>query len=203
MKNAEWTARDLPTGKLGGWEIERKTLDAKDGMWAALDAAKGRGNQPGAGQTVTVLRHGPVCVMSDTTQEHRQHFEPIYQATGRVLVHGLGLGCFLNAILQKRDVTFVDVIELESDVISLVAPYYFQKYGTKRLRIRHDDAFTWKPKAGERWNVAWHDIWHGICADNLDEMAKLHRRFARRVDWQDSWGKYECQRERHRWSNLY
>jgi hypothetical protein len=37
--------------------------------------------------------------------------------------------------------------------------------------------------------VAWHDVWANICEDNLPLMARLHRRYGRRVNWQGSWSK--------------
>lgn len=65
------------------------------------------------------------------------------------------------------------------------------------LRIKCDDAFTWKPAKGQKWDVIWHDIWISLCEDNLKEMATLHRRFGRRARiWQGSWGKELLQRRR-------
>jgi spermidine synthase len=105
-----------------------------------------------------------------------------------VLVHGLGLGCLIRPVLLVPEVAELLVVELDQQVIDLVAPHYLAA-GDPRLRIVQGDAYTWRPRRGERWAVAWHDIWDDICADNYEGMVRLHRRFARRTDWQGSWSK--------------
>lgn len=44
-------------------------------------------------------------------------------------------------------------------------------------------------------------IWDSLCADNLEEMTKLKRRFGRRTDWQGCWGEYQCRRDKKRWDS--
>ncbi len=107
-----------------------------------------------------------------------------------MLIAGLGLGMILWPILNKKEVESVVVIEQSCDVINLVSPTLPK---TKKLSIEQDDIFTWKSKNGTKFNVIYFDIWHDICVDNLDEMAKLHRRFGRYLDakdpknWMGSW----------------
>ncbi len=81
-------------------------------------------------------------------------------------------------------------------MIALCGPA-FDQYGP-RLTIHEDDALTRKWPTGTRWTVVWHDIWRDICTDNLPEMARLHRSFGRRCDWQDSWSKSLCEYHRAR-----
>jgi hypothetical protein len=33
---------------------------------------------------------------------------------------------------------------------------------------------------GKRYDMVWHDIWDDICSDNLEGMAKLHRKYGDR-----------------------
>ncbi len=135
----------------------------------------------------TMLRHNRYgIVMSDTTAEIGDHYEAWRRANGRVLIHGLGLGCFLQACLSKSSVDHVDVVEIDKDVISLIAPHFKKD---KRVVIHHDDCFTKKWSKDAYWNVIWHDVWNNICSNNKKEMEKLHRKFARKCDWQDSWSK--------------
>ena len=110
------------------------------------------------------------------------------------MVHGLGLGVCLQALASRPEVEHVLVIEKSEDVRALVAPHYRTMFGDK-VQIDLGDAFTWRPQA-LRFDFAWHDIWDDLCTDNLEEMATLHRRFGRRVMYQDSWGKGLLQRQR-------
>jgi hypothetical protein len=129
--------------------------------------------------------------MSDTDAEIRDHLSAMWRIdrkeTRRVLINGLGLGVVLKRAIEAPHVEHVDVVEIDDRVIELVGPHY----ACDKLTIHHADAYEqarkWKP--GTRWCVAWHDIWRDLCEDNLPEMARLHRSYGRRVDWQDSWGK--------------
>jgi spermidine synthase len=126
--------------------------------------------------------------MSDTPDERRDHLSAIREAKGHVLLNGLGLGCVLQSCLEKEGVTKVTVVEKEEDVIALVAPHYQERYGD-RLEVVHADAFEYKPPKGVRYGMVWHDIWPNMCADNLPEMHRLHRKYGRRTEWQGSWGR--------------
>jgi spermidine synthase len=153
-----------------------------------------------------LTRNGSI-IMSDTPDEIRDHWDVIRRANGRVLINGLGLGVVLNACLSKvlsddgtsagreMAVEHATVVEKNQDVIDLVGSYYEDRFGD-RLTIVHADALEWKAPRGERYNVVWHDIWDDICADNLDSMKKLHRKYGRRCDWQGSWCRHLCERQK-------
>jgi hypothetical protein len=98
----------------------------------------------------------------------------------------------LKNILLKPEVTDITVVEISQDLIDLISPYYTDT----RISYLCYDALKYRPPKGKRYQMVWHDIWDNICADNLPEMAKLHRKYGRRADWQGSWCKYECQRGR-------
>lgn len=192
---------DVPEGSSGDWKIERFEVSRGDSILSSMQGMQGRGVRPG---TYTRLMHGGQVIMSDTPAEYRDHMEFIRQARrrgGNVLIHGLGLGMCLEAILEDNDlrnpskVEHVLVIEKSQDVIDLVAEHYLDRW-EGAVEIRKDDAFTWKPEKGQRWTAIWHDIWPTLCTDNLSEMATLHRRFGRRCDWQGSWGKEILKRQR-------
>lgn len=91
----------------------------------------------------------------------------------------------------KLRVNHVHVLEIEEDVIALVAPHYLARYG-KRLTVVQADAFTWKPDL--RFNFVWHDIWSAVCGDHYEDMKHLHRRWGKWTDAQDSWCRYEIKR---------
>lgn len=186
---------DVPEAQQGNWQVERFEVKENDSgrIYYML-----HGRDVPAG-VYTRLKRGNSTIMSDTPSEIRDHFEPIFQAKelgGKVLINGLGLGCILKAVLSFSNVTHVDVVELEQDVIDLVAPSYTFD---QRVHIHRADAYDIQWAKGTVWNVAWHDVWDSICEDNLEGMAKLHRKYGRRVKWQGSWCKCECLRQRRSW----
>lgn len=131
----------------------------------------------------TRLTHNGSVVMSDTPSESHENAEAQRRATGRVLINGLGLGFLLQAVLRKPDVRHVTVVEKSRDVIRLVKP----SVADDRVRIVCADAMTWRPAKGEKFDVAWHDIWPDIDEDNKVEMQLLKRAYGRRVGWQGCW----------------
>lgn len=136
---------------------------------------------------------GRALWMSDTQAEFWDHLELFRQARGRVLMHGLGLGCATRVILSLPEVEHVEVWEIEPDVAALVGDPLAAQFGD-RIRVRLGDAKEHRPAKGERWDVVWHDIWSDICEDNLPEIRAMKRRFARRCDWQGAWAEEECRR---------
>ena len=159
---------------------------------AAIGRWQGESISP---EPLTQLFVGNWMVMSDTRDEYRDHAEAIFQARGRVLIHGLGLGCFLKAILAKSEVTHVDVVEIEQDVIDLIGPYFASD---PRVVIHQGDAYAYQFPRGTRWDISWHDIWGDKNCDDLEGHARLSRRYGGRVEWQGCWAHHQLLRQR-RW----
>ena len=185
---------EVPEGKSGVWSVERFEVKEAESMMSFF-AYRGRAPHPG---WYTRLSCGREVIMSDTPAEMSDHYEPVREAMrlgGSVLINGLGLGMVLKNILLQPNVTDVAVVELSEDVIRLVGPTYETD---PRVTIVHADAYTWEPPKGKRYSIVWHDIWPSLCGDNLPEMAKLHRKYGRRCDWQGSWGKRLLEAEKRR-----
>ena len=181
----------VPEGTAGLWSIERFTVEVNslERLRAVRD---GRAMPAG---TYTRLRHmHRGTIMSDTPAEKRDHMGFIWEAKGRVLINGLGLGMCLGAVLLKN-VESVTVVEMDADVISLVADHY----ADPRVTIVHASAFDYQPPKGAHYNAVWHDIWDAICSDNLPEMHRLHHKYGRRADWQGSWGREIAEYQLRRW----
>lgn len=184
---------DVPDGKSGDWEVSTFTVtedEIKIHNIRAMFQPGGRAMQAGTYKRLT--RNGQI-IMSNTPSEISDHVSFISKAQKgeSVLINGLGLGVALTEILKSDVVKDITVIEKSEDVISL-SGHTFTK--DARVTIIHADAFEWKPPKGKRYDAVWHDIWDNICADNLPEMTRLHRKYGRRTEWQGSWCKELCRR---------
>ena len=179
---------NLPEGRKGPWQIERVTIEDNP-----ILRIRERLFKPG---TYTHLRHDHRgLVMSDTPAERYDHYRFIQIAQGRVLISGLGLGMCVGALLRKGEVTSVTVLEIDPDVIALVAPHYEDD----RLTVIETDALEYKPPKGSRFNYVWHDIWDSICLDNRPQMTKLNRRWTRYADWYGCWSQNLLDHSRGGW----
>lgn len=133
-------------------------------------------------------------VMSNTQMEIFTNRQFIKNATGNILINGLGLGMVLEQLLKKQAeencIEHITVIERDPRVIKLVGGHYANN---SLITIIEADALEYMPPKGVRYNAVWHDIWTFITEDNLKDMKKLHRRYGRRCDWQGSWARSECE----------
>jgi len=199
---------DVPDGVSGDWKVETFEITEEKAKFENMRASFSPGGASRwveAGVYKKLTRKGQ-CIMSNTRAEIDDHMDFISRATGSILINGLGLGVALTEILKKPNVHNVTIIELSPDVIKLSGPTYLKD---ERVQIIEADAFAYQPPKGMRYDVCFHDIWDNICADNLPEMAKLHRKYGKRCDWQGSWAKDMCQyhasqekRESRRWAGI-
>ncbi len=185
---------DLPEGRSGDWVVERFTVRRDP---PPPDRLRGLSGGPDYGPprrgTYTRLRHRQAVFMADTPDELASHREPILQAVrrgGHVLVHGLGLGRVVEAILgyPGSAVEHLTVVERSADVIRLVGEHLRARYAD-RLEIVRADAFTWQPPADRRYSVVWHDLWEEPQPDILPAMDRLEERYRGRCDWQACWAR--------------
>lgn len=175
---------EIPEGECGVYKIERFTVTGKE-----FQRPQDGYVLPG---TYTRLMRGNTIVMSDTSDEMADHYRFVKAANGDVLVAGLGIGMVLYNLLEKQTVLHVDVLELSEEVISLVGPWFMERYPA-RVSIIHANALEYAPPKGTRYDFAWFDIWDGICSDNLEDMKKLHRKYARIALEKGSWARDRCE----------
>jgi spermidine synthase len=172
----------VPEGVCGSVKIERFTVTEEE---AARSLWRHRGRNIAAGEYTRLLINKDL-IMSDTPAEMRDHRRAVNAAHGNCLVGGLGLGMVVQAMLQKKDVTKVTVIEKNPDVIALVARFYKEKFG-ERLEVIEGDVNTWEPPAGTAYDVVWMDIWGDVSTDNLKEMEFLKEKFSVGETWVGCW----------------
>lgn len=192
----------IPEGASGDWRVVRHTVSEEDAKFEALRAALNGSRRRVPAGSYTGLEYKGALWMSDTPDEMSDHAEVFSQADergGRWLINGLGLGMVTQALLSLDNVEHVDVVEIDPDVIALVAPAFQEEVEAGRLTIHCADAYTVEWPPGTSWDGgAWHDIWRDLCTDNLAEMTKLHRKYGRRVGWQGSWCQEELRYHRQR-----
>ena len=200
MKDTRNIRVDVSEGQSGNWHIEKFTVSEKDASFHNLRASFHSGRTIDAGEYTRIIRGG-TTIMSDTPAEISDHMEFVRMARlgGHILINGLGIGWALEAILDCEKIKTITVIEKSKDVIDLVKQHYYDKCPkNKSLIIVHADALEYKPQKGQRYGAVWHDIWDIICADNIEDMKKLHRKYGRRTDWQGSWCRYQCEQANKR-----
>jgi hypothetical protein len=75
------------------------------------------------------------------------------KSTGKVLCGGLGLGLIIHALLQNKQATKIDVVEVNSDVIQMVKPLLPE---SSMLNIEEADVFS---KNAEDYDTVILDTW--------------------------------------------
>ena len=189
----------IPSGESGNARIVHYTISQEQAEFAqtraAINARRDEYVEPGG---YALLKINGATVMSDTLMERSSNLDFLWRVNGDVLVAGLGIGLILIPALRNEAVESVTVIEKNQDVIQLVEQP-LRKYLLKRgglgslLTVVEADIFDWKPPKGKRWDTIYFDIWYDICTDNLEEISKLKRKFARRLNrdnpkcWMGAW----------------
>ena len=106
---------------------------------------------------------GDTIWMSIIPHEIETMKEPIQKANGRVLVLGLGLGYYLFHILNKKEVTKVDVIENDKRIISLFNKYLINLFPhIEKLNIIFDDGIDYLKNTNKNYDYIFSDIWHNV-----------------------------------------
>ena len=194
------------------WAIEKFDVTEEDSKWFNLQESIG-GMQGGSARQINVgtytrlirTRKAPnghissKTVMSDTTAETRDLLPLAREAKGEVLIAGLGLGVAIDLVMKDKDVKHVTVIEISQEIIDLVGGHFKDKYGDK-LTIINADILKWKAPKDAHYDYCWFDIWDDICADNLKDMTKLKRKYAKKAKRKGFWAERECRRALRRWS---
>lgn len=178
----------IKEGKQGVAEIVHYEISKEESQMSWIRAMMRRDEPVKEGKYVKLKINGSLY-MSDTQMEKRSNRGFVANANGNVLIAGLGIGLIIAPLLKRENVTKITVIEKYQDVIDLVAP----NFKSEKLEIICADILEWKPEKGIKYDTIYFDIWQDICADNLEEINKLHRRFKsylnreNPVSFMDSW----------------
>jgi hypothetical protein len=107
-------------------------------------------------QDVPVLRLDGDVWMSLTPMEVQSNFMAIRLAHGRVGTGGLGLGYFVQRVLEKPEVEYVVAYELREEVLELYRRTFRPH---PKLQLRHANA---RLLEGERWDFFYADIYRQL-----------------------------------------
>jgi hypothetical protein len=120
--------------------------------------------------------------MEDSAPELRRHLPIWMRASGRVLITGLGLGCVVRGLLANPQVSYIDVVEIDADILRVIGKE-FRK--SSRIKLHHRDALTIEFPKYKKWDYAWHDLWMEEGNSKLQVLhAELMARFRERVRYQ-------------------
>lgn len=203
--NKPLMSKILKPKKKGIAELDYVEVSDREAQFSQLREAitGGREQSVESGTYVRLYVHGEL-MMSDTQMEWDTAREFFRHASGDILIAGLGLGMVTLPLLQasKSDVRAVTVIELEKDVIDLVAPA-LRPIADAGPAISFDivraDIFEWKPEEGASYDTIWFDIWPTFNHDNRKQFTKLKRRFKKFLKpggWMGCWSEDRLRRFR-------
>jgi hypothetical protein len=169
----------LPPGQVGKAETKHLTVTRAMAERSAMRAFSGE--YPVSEGTYVQLFVKGRLLMSDTSMEKRTNSRAVFEATGDVLIFGLGIGMVAVAIACKPEVTSVTIVELEQDVIDLVEPHLRAKLGalSSKLKVVRGDAFTWKPEKDAQFSTIWFDIWSDQSPEDFPDFKRLKLRTTR------------------------
>ncbi len=192
----------IPEGENNEAAVEHFVVGEKEAMFASLRPRSMI--YPG---TYCRLRVGRTLMMTDVRFEQLTNHEVVHRSNGDVFIAGLGIGMVLVPVALKDEVKSITIIEKYQGVVDLVMPSLKKKIGkaAAKVEVIVADALEWKPPRGRTWDTIYFDIWPDVCVDNLEEVAKLKRRFARRLRrhdnpkaWMGAWEEDTLRREKRR-----
>ena len=130
---------------------------------------------------------GKSCVMTNVPSECSKLMTFVSMARGAVLINGLGMGLMLEALLAKKEVTEITVVEKSKDILKLISSAFKNE---KRVKFVNKDAFKYVVPKGKKYHCVWNHIWDFDIPDNLIEMTRLYKKYKGKAVYIESW----CQR---------
>lgn len=133
--------------------------------------------------------HKNRIVMTNSKKEHEEHEEFWKNATGDILITGLGLGFSHKPLIDNETITSVTIIEKYQDVIDLVWEHCPKD---DRFNIIHTDANIWEIPEESHWGCIWIDHWvYNISEDTEEEFIKsMTDKYSPYCDWLGLWLNY-------------
>jgi len=120
------------------------------------------------------LNHRDITWMSITPNEIETMKSHIENASGNVVVFGLGLGYYPFMISAKQNVKSITIVEKDETIIKIFKEYLLPQFPNKnKIKIVQDDALNYH--IPQSTNYVFIDLWHNA-EDGIDLFVKFKSR---------------------------
>jgi len=143
----------IPEGTSGDFAIRHFNGQTTDYNWERYLMMK---NETAEEYTVLTKESCPWPIMQDSYAEYREHQQLWDNATGDVLIGGLGIGMVHQKLIDNPNVTSVTIIENSQDVIDLVWEHCAKD---ETFTLITADIETWEIPEDSHWDYGWFDTW--------------------------------------------
>ena len=144
---------NIPEGISGNFEIAHYTSETTDNMWQTYLNMKNETHD----SHIVLLKEGcSMPIMQDSEAEYNEHQWLWDNATGDILIGGLGIGMIHQSLIDNPNVTSITIIELEQDVVDLVWEHCAKD---DSFTLVVDNFETWTPPEDSSFDTVWGDTW--------------------------------------------
>jgi len=107
---------------------------------------------------LSLIKKSLGSIMKDSILEYQTHKWLWENATGDILVAGLGIGFLNKELIDNHTFDSVTIIENSQEVIDMVWPYCAKD---SRFTLIKEDIETWNIPEDSHWDIGWFDSWIG------------------------------------------
>lgn len=170
---------NIPSNCVGPWSIVKIETDGGD------DVPRGLGLEDAPPGMYTALIHESRGFISCDSPVAMNDQEPVLdRPEGHVVVGGLGVGAVVDQLLMYEDVEHITIVEVDQDVIDLVAPAFeLEDYADRLTFFRYDimaldaEDFSTKP------DRVWIDIWDSDHPQTLEDRLQAITEWGSSCSW--------------------
>jgi hypothetical protein len=147
---------DIPEGTSGDYEIAIYTDETTEKDWQLYLSMPKCANESSDSWTVLLKENCLMPIMQNSDAEYVEHQWLWNNATGDVLIGGLGLGMCHQPLIDNEAVTSVTIIEVAQDVVDLV---WEDCAKDDTFSVVVADFETWTPPENSSFDTVWGDSW--------------------------------------------
>lgn len=120
----------------------------------------------GVTQEELLTRTAPVCIlknndkvvlMSDTNFERLTNKYFLENASGDVLIFGLGMGMIVYPLLNSTSINTIKIVENNQDIIDFVYPKIQERDTNSKVSVIHGDSTTWYLTDNSKYDFIYFD----------------------------------------------
>ena len=112
--------------------------------------------------SIPTLKQNGLTWMSLVPHEIHTMEKPIDEATGNVLVYGVGLGYYAYMVARKKDVKSITIIEKDHQILSLFKERFLPLFeGQDKISLIEADALAYQERRDIHYDYCFVDIYRG------------------------------------------